>query len=96
MNDIRRTILWVILVSRWCCCGTNGRSTTATSRPSCPSAKTAARRFVGGAGCAAAPAACPAAGRSRRPARSPVQGSAPAIGEKVTVSTDVFKGDHRR
>lgn len=90
MNDIRRTILWVIfgfsLVLLWDQWQVyNGHKptflpSTKTSAPAEPSATPAAGNANG-----VPAAAAPAAGAV------PVQGSTPAIGEKVTVSTDVFK-----
>ena len=88
MNDIRRTILWVIfgfsLVLLWDQWQVyNGQKptflpSTKSSAPADPAATPAAANANG-----VPAAAAPAAGAV------PVQGSAPAIGENVTVSTDV-------
>ncbi|MDM0021542.1 membrane protein insertase YidC [Variovorax saccharolyticus] len=90
MNDIRRTILWVIfgfslvlLWDQWQVYNGNKPTflpSTKSSAPADPAATPAAANANG-----VPAAAAPAAGAV------PVQGSAPAIGEKVTVSTDLFK-----
>ncbi|MDM0014225.1 membrane protein insertase YidC [Variovorax sp. J22P168] len=90
MNDIRRTILWVIfgfsLVMLWDQWQVfNGHKPTFL-----PSAHTAAPAETPGTPAASngVPAAAGATGTA---GAVPVQGAAPAIGEKVTISTDLFK-----
>ncbi|WP_431274692.1 membrane protein insertase YidC [Variovorax ureilyticus] len=92
MNDIRRTILWVIfgfsLVLLW-----DQWQVYNGHRPTfLPSAKTAATDHANAPVTPAAPTSgVPAATASSANASVPQQGAASAIGERVTVTTDVFK-----
>ncbi|MDM0039298.1 membrane protein insertase YidC [Variovorax sp. J22G21] len=94
MNDIRRTILWVIfgfsLVLLWDQWQVhNGNKPTFL--PSAQQAKPANQPVAPAAsGAAALPAAASASAAGTSSAAVPAQAGAPA-GEKVTVSTDVFK-----
>ncbi|VTU34655.1 Oxa1Ec [Variovorax sp. SRS16] len=94
MNDIRRTILWVIfgfsLVLLWDQWQVyNGHKPTFL-----PSAKTTVSANSSGSaaapGASASASALPAAGNAVSTA-VPTQGAATAVGEKVKVSTDVFE-----
>ncbi|MEJ8812114.1 membrane protein insertase YidC [Variovorax ureilyticus] len=90
MNDIRRTILWVIfgfsLVLLW-----DQWQVYTGHRPTfLPSAKTTATEQANAPAAPAASTGVPAAGSSTN-AAVPQQTAAPAIGERVTVTTDVFK-----
>ncbi len=92
MNDIRRTILWVIfgfslvlLWDQWQVHNGNKPTFLPSAHPTAPVTQPVAPAATGSA---ALPAAASAGGNSS--ATVPAQAAAPA-GEKVTVSTDVFK-----
>ena len=91
MNDIRRTILWVIfgfsLVLLW-----DQWQVYNGHRPTfLPSAKTAATDHANAPTTPAAPTSGTSPAASSTNASVPQQTAAPAIGERVTVTTDVFK-----
>jgi len=91
MNDIRRTILWVIfgfsLVLLWDQWQVyNGHKPTFL-----PSAKTVAPANPPVSPAASSGNGVPAAAGNATSTSVPAQGAVPAIGEKVTVSTDLFK-----
>jgi len=94
MNDIRRTILWVIfgfslvlLWDQWQVHNGNKPTFLPSAHPTAPANQPVA---PAASGAAALPAAASANAAGTSSAAVPAQAGAPA-GEKVTVSTDVFK-----
>ena len=95
MNDIRRTILWVIfgfslvlLWDQWQVHNGNKPTFLPSAHPTAPVTQPVAPAATGSAALPAAAGTAGTAGTSS--ATVPAQAAAPA-GEKVTVSTDVFK-----
>ena len=94
MNDIRRTILWVIfgfslvlLWDQWQVHNGNKPTFLPSAHPTAPANQPVA---PAASGAAALPAAASANAAGTSSAAVPAQAAAPA-GDKVTVSTDVFK-----